>query len=165
MNLELIELKASDLEKVKEIYDHYILNSTATFHTEPISLDELKGTILIGHPKYQSFLIQYEGETCGFCYISQHKKRQAYDRTAEVTIYLKPAFAGKGIGRKALEMVESIAKKNAISILLGVIAGENRASIRLFESCSYEKCAHFNKVGEKFNRLLDIVVYQKLISP
>jgi L-amino acid N-acyltransferase YncA len=164
MNLRLIDLKLSDFNHVKEIYDYYILNSTATFHTDLISIEELKSVILIAHPKYKSFLIDYEGETCGYCYISQYKKRPAYDRTAEITIYLKPEYSGKGIGKETLRLLETVAKNNEISVLIGIITGENQASIRLFEKCGYEKCAHFKKVGEKFDRLLDVVAYQKIIN-
>jgi L-amino acid N-acyltransferase YncA len=164
MSLKLIDLQEQDFSLIKEIYDYYILKSTATFHTEPISVKELKSQILVGHPKYKSFLIEFDGDTCGYCYISQYKKRQAYDRTAEITIYLKPAYSEKGIGKATLNMLESIAKKNGIRVLLGVISEENKVSIRLFEKCGYEKCAHYRKVGEKFGRLLDVVAYQKIIS-
>lgn len=164
MNLKLIDLKESDFNLVKEIYDYYILNSTATFHKNLISIEELKSLILISHPKYKSFLIDYEGKTCGYCYISQYKNRQAYDRTAEITIYLKPDYSGKGIGEETLKLLETVAKKNAICVLIGIITGENQASIRLFEKCGYEKCAHYKKVGEKFDRLLDVVAYQKIIN-
>jgi L-amino acid N-acyltransferase YncA len=165
MNLKLIDLKESDFKLVKEVYDYYILNSTATFHTDLISIEELKSVILIAHPKYKSFLINYEGKTCGYCYISQYKKRQAYDRTAEITIYLKPEYFGKGIGKETLRLLEIVTKNNKeISVLIGIITGENQASIGLFEKCGFEKCAHFKKVGEKFNRLLDVVAYQKIIN-
>ncbi|WP_298648213.1 GNAT family N-acetyltransferase [uncultured Proteiniphilum sp.] len=164
MKLKLIDLKESDFNLVKEIYDYYILSSTATFHKDLISVEELKSIILVAHPKYKSFLIDYEGETCGYCYISQYKKRQAYDRTAEITIYLKPEYSGKGIGVETMTLLEAVAKKNEIFVLIGIITGENQASIRLFEKCGYEKCAHFKKVGEKFDRLLDVVAYQKIIN-
>ena len=164
MNLKLIDLKESDFKLVKEIYDYYILNSTATFHTDLISIEELKSLILIAHPKYKSFLIDYEGETYGYCYISQYKKRQAYDRTAEITIYLKPEYSGKGIGKETLKLIETVAKNKEISVLIGIITGENHVSVGLFEKCGFEKCAHFKKVGEKFDRLLDVVAYQKIIN-
>lgn len=164
MNLKLIDLKEGDFKLVKEVYDYYILNSTATFHTDLISIEELKSVILIAHPKYKSFLIDYEGKTCGYCYISQYKKRQAYDRTAEITIYLKPEYSGKGIGKETLKLIETVAKNSQVNVLIGIITGENQASIELFEKCGYEKCAHFKKVGEKFNRLLDVVAYQKIIN-
>jgi L-amino acid N-acyltransferase YncA len=164
MNLKLIDLKESDFKLIKTIYDYYILNTTATFHTRLISIRELKSVILTGHPKYKSFLIDYEGETSGFCYISQYKKRQAYDRTAEITIYLKPEYAGKGIGKETMILLEKVARNNGISVLIGIILGENHVSIGLFEKCGYEKCAHFKKVGEKFNRLLDVLAYQKILN-
>ncbi len=164
MDIQLIDLKESDFNLVKEIYDYYILNSTATFHTDLISIEELKKVILTTHPKYRSFLIDYEGEICGYCYVSQYKSRQAYDRTAEITIYLKPAYSGKGIGKETMKLLEALARKSGISVLIGIITGENQASVRLFEKCGYEKCAHFKKVGKKFDRLLDVVAYQKIIN-
>ncbi len=82
MNLEWIDLQVSDYPVVKEIYDFYVENTTVTFSTQKVSLDELKETILTGHPKYKSFIIKTNGTVCGFCYLSQYKKRQAYDRTA-----------------------------------------------------------------------------------
>lgn len=164
MEIQLIDLQEKDFSIVKEIYDYYILNSTATFHTAPIATNELKSFIPAEHPKYKSFLIEYEGVICGYCYLSQYKPRAAYDRTAEITIYLKPDFWGKGIGKEIMYRLELTAKQNGICILLGIITGENQPSIRLFEKCGYEKCAHFKQVGEKFNRLLDVVAYQKIIG-
>jgi L-amino acid N-acyltransferase YncA len=128
-----------------------------------LSVQELKDMILIAHPKYKSFLIDYNEEICGYCYISQYKKREAYDRTAEITIYLKPNFTGKGIGREIIRKLETIARENNICVLIGVIAGDNPGSINLFTKCGYEKCAHFKKVGEKFNKLLDVFAFQKII--
>ena len=164
MLIKLTELREDDFGIVKDIYDHYILTSTATFHTNEISIPELKEVIPVGHPIYKSFLIKQGEKVCGYCYISQHKKRQAYDRTAEVTLYLKPDFTGKGIGKEVLFRLEDIAKQNNICVLIGVITGDNFGSIALFEKCGYEKCANFRKVGVKFNRILDVVAYQKILN-
>ncbi|WP_075603072.1 GNAT family N-acetyltransferase [Saccharicrinis aurantiacus] len=164
MNIQLNELNESDLEIVKEIYDYYIINSTATFHTEHISINELKEFMYVGDAKYKSYLVEFEGEVCGYCYLAPYKKRQAYAKTAEVTLYLKPNFGGKGIGKQVLLMIEKIALQNGINNLLGIITGENLNSIKLFERCGYNKCGHFVKVGEKFNRLLDVLAYQKILG-
>lgn len=163
MTTQLIELQENDLEIVKEIYDHYILHSTATFYTDVLSIEELKKTIKPGHPKYKSFLIQYNNSICGYCYISQYKNRQAYDRTAEFTLYLKPEFTGKGIGKYAMEELEKIARELQFKVLIGIISANNKQSIALCKKCGYKKCAHFKQVGEKFGKILDVVAYQKLI--
>ncbi|MEI7424211.1 MAG: hypothetical protein WCK18_19060, partial [Prolixibacteraceae bacterium] len=57
MSTEYFEIKEEDLPIVKEIYDYYVLNSTATFHKEKVTIQELKDSILLSHPKYKSFLI------------------------------------------------------------------------------------------------------------
>jgi len=163
MNISLIPIEEHHLPEVRDIYNYYILNSTATFHTEEISTDEAKGIIPFKHPKYKSFMIIKDETICGYVYLGCYKPRQAYDRTSEVTIYLKPEFAGFGIGKVVLEKMEQLAPELNIKILLGIITGENTGSIKLFEKCGYEKCAHFKQVGEKFGRILDVVAYQKFL--
>ena len=160
MTIEFVKIGEQDYKIIKDIYDYYIMNSTATFHTERISIDELKEVIINNHQKYKSFLIKSDGIICGYCYYSQYKKRQAYDRTAEITVYLKPEYLGKGIGKRAVQYLEGIAKSQGINVLVGIITEENHQSIKLFEKLGYEKCAHYKQVGEKFRKVLDVVAYQ-----
>lgn len=164
MQLSFRPITMGSLHEVKAIYDWYIKNSTATFHTEPITLEELQEFIFIDHPLYKSFLILADGELAGYCFLTYHKKRPAYNRTAEITIYLKPNFAGKGIGEAALQYLENVAREVGLKNLVGVITGDNLSSIALFEKAGFEKCAHFKNVGEKFGKVLDVVAYQKEIG-
>jgi len=154
-------LNEEDLLIVKEIYDYYIRHSTATFHTEPITISELKEYIYLSHPRYRSFLILCDDTSSGFCYFTHFKKRQAYDRTAEVALYLRPEFCDKGIGPKALAFLEKEAKVLGIRNFIGLVTGNNFPSIKLFERAGYKKVAHFEKVGEKLGLVLDVLAYQK----
>jgi phosphinothricin acetyltransferase len=163
MNLQFEELKEHHLPEIKSIYDWFIKNSTATFHTEPIQIDQLKEFIYIGHPLYKSYLIKSGNDLVGYCILTNHKKRQAYDRTAEITIYLKPEFHKKGIGQVAMQHLEKQAKSLGLKNLIGVITGDNASSIALFEKAGYTKCAHYKNIGEKFGKVLDVVAYQKEI--
>ena len=163
MKIEFIDLAEPDFKVIKEIYDYYIENSTSTYYTEKITIEELKEFIPFQNNKYKSFLIEDENVCCGFCYIAQYKKRQAYDRTAEISVYLKTGYTGKGIGNKVLPFLEKVAKDNGISVLIAIISGDNENSIKLFERNGYEKCGHFKQIGEKFNKILDVVTYQKII--
>ena len=163
MEVRFEEITEHDLPEVKSIYDWYIEHSTATFHIEPIGIDALKEFIYINHPWYKSYLIYTQGDIAGYCILTNYKKRQAYDRTAEVTIYLKPAFCSRGIGRIALKYLEEKATEAGLKNLIGIIAGDNEGSIALFEKAGYTKCAHFKNVGEKFDKVLDVVAYQKEI--
>jgi phosphinothricin acetyltransferase len=124
---------------------------------------ELRQIVFLNHEKYQTYLIHYRNEMVGFCFLTQFRKREAYDWTAEIGVYLKPEFTGRGLGGSIVTFLEDIARSKRIRVLLASISGENTSSIRLFERMGFEKCAHYREVGEKFGRLLDIVDYQKIL--
>jgi L-amino acid N-acyltransferase YncA len=153
-----------DLEAILEIYNHYVLHSAATFHSEILlKKTDLEEFLFVSHPKYPSFLIKENDEVIGYCFLTRYKKRQAYDRSAELSVYLKPEFTGKDIGRAALDNRETPAKKTGIHVLVGTIYGENHASTRLMEKAGYFRCAPLKNIGEKFGKILDVIVYQKEI--
>ena len=114
--------------------------------------------------RYGSYAIYDENKKVnGFCILSQFNKKEGYNNTAEVTIYLKPESIGKGYGRRALKYLEKKASENDIHTLIAAITSKNVQSINLFESCGNQKCAHFKEVGYKFDEYLDDVYYQKII--
>lgn len=158
------EMKEEYLDKVLEIYMYYVLHTTATFHAHPLTREEMKSIVFFDSEKYKTYIIMRETEICGYVLITQHKKREAYDNTAEVTIYLSPAYIGKGLGSMAIQYIEEYATAQNLHVLVATICGQNEESIRLFEKNGYWQCAHYKEVGQKFGQLLDIVAYQKIIS-
>ena len=164
MDILFREIIETDLELVREIFNYYIVHTTKNYRTLPLSIADLTDIINPGHPKYRSFLISESNSPCGFVYLSQFRKREAYDRTAEITVYLKPEYTGKGIGKHTLAYMEDIARDAGIRVLVGIIGGDNLESIALFKKSGYWQCAHYRQVGEKFGRIMDVVVYQKIID-
>ncbi len=164
MPVSFREILEDDLEFVREVFNYYIVHTTKNARTEAMSPEDLKDVIHLGHPMYKSYLISVNETPCGFVYLSRFRKRQAYDRTAEITIYLSPDTAGKGIGRRSLKFMEDIALKVGIKVLVGIISGDNEESIALFKKLDYWQCAHYKQVGEKFGKTMDVVVYQKILE-
>lgn len=160
---QLLKLTEDRLPEITSLYNYYVLNTTATFHAHPLSAGEMRELVFFDNPKYGTFFISQGEQLLGYLIITQHKKREAYDGTAEVTIYLKPDCTGKGIGSTALQFAEEIAGKAGIHVLVATICGENAASIRLFEKNGFVKCAHYKEVGKKFGQWLDVVAYQKIL--
>ncbi len=163
-NVIFDEIKEEHLEEVLKIYTHYVLNTNATFHAHALSKEEMRELVFFENLKYKTFVIKSADTICGYVILTQHKKREAYDGTAEVTIYLKPDFIGIGIGSQAVSFIEDIARQHNIHVLIATICGENSKSINLFERSGFSKCAHYKEVGKKFGQLLDVVAYQKIIK-
>ena len=158
------DMKPEYLGPVLAIYNHYILNSTATFHIQPLALDEMKDIVFHDNPRYRAIVVFLETEICGYGYLAPYRKREAYDGTAEITIYLKPEATGRGLGSKIVEYLEEMARGAGIHTLIAVICGENQASIKLFKKNGYVQCANLREVGQKFGRFLDVVCYQKILK-
>jgi phosphinothricin acetyltransferase len=114
--------------------------------------------------KYKTYVIRDGGDICGYVSVRAFKEREAYGDTAEIGIYLKENFCGKGYGGAALRFIESHAENAGLHVLIATISCENAGSIRLFEKNGYIKCAYFKEVGRKFGRLLDAVAYQKILN-
>lgn len=161
--VKFIEINEDYLPKVREIYNYYIKNTTASFHIQPLSLEEMRRIVFYNDPRFKTFVILIGEQLCGYCILARYKERDAYSITAEATLYLQPEFTRKGIGSSALKFLETQARRNGFHSIIGVVCGENTASIRLFEKNDYTKCAHYKEIGKKFGRFLDIVEFQKLL--
>lgn len=156
-------INESDLPAVLEIYNHYVLHTTATFHAKALSLSEMRELVFFENPKYRTYIIKENTQIQGYVLLTQHKKREAYDTTGEVTVYLNPDQTGKGLGSLAVKFIEGISKENGFHVILATICGENEKSIRAFERNGYVKCAHYHEVGKKFGKWLDVVAYEKIV--
>ncbi|MDD2473203.1 MULTISPECIES: GNAT family N-acetyltransferase [unclassified Methanoculleus] len=165
MTIEFRPVREEDLPIIAEIYNYYSLHTTATFHDGEITLSELIEDFPPGDPVYQAYLIRDGDEVLGYCGLRRYKKVRAYDRTAEITIYLKSEYTGRGIGKSALSRLEEHAKRAGLCVILGTVTGENRASIRLFEATGYSRCAYLKNIGEISGKVLDVVMYQKELEP
>ena len=156
-------IQEKDLPEVSEIYNHYVLNTTATFHAHKMEVEEYRGMVLFEDDKYVTYVVRDSGATVGYVQLTQHKKREAYDGTAEITVYLKPGLTRRGLGSSAIKFIEGVAREKGLHVLVATICGENAASIGVFAKNGYEKCAHYKEVGQKFGQLLDVVAYQKIL--
>ncbi|MDP3207763.1 MAG: N-acetyltransferase family protein, partial [Rhodoglobus sp.] len=100
---------AQDLPYVREIYNHYVLNSTVTFDEKPMTLAELKRKFAKTQDKKMPFLVAENpaGQLLGYAYVYPWKEKAAYRFTVENSIYLGPASTGKGLGKAMLaELIE-----------------------------------------------------------
>jgi len=158
------KIKEDHLSSVLQIYNHYVLNTTATFHAQELITAQMRELVFFENPRYQTLVIFWNGECCGYVFITQHKKRQAYDATGEVSVYLKPGYEGKGIGSSALNQIEQHARCHHYHVLIATICSQNEASLRLFMRNGYQQCAHYKQVGRKFNQWLDVIACQKILD-
>lgn len=162
-NVTIEELREEDLKDILDIYNWYVLNTTATWHYHVLDEDEMRPLVFSESGRYGTYVIKLDGVICGYVSVRQYKTREAYDDTAEIGIYLREDCCGRGIGAVALKHIEEFSRSKSIHVLIASISGDNEGSTRLFEKNGYVKCAHFKEVGRKFGKILDNVAYQKIL--
>jgi len=163
MQVEFNLITKHNIDAALAIYNWYVVNTTATFHLAPIAKNDLEEMLSLGNIKYPSFVILVNQKVEGFCYLSPFRNKEAYDASAEITLYLNSVITRKGIGKTTLEHLEKVAKKLQIKNLIGVITAENTASVELFKKLQYSKVGHLKNIGVKFGKPLDVVSFQKEI--
>ena len=157
----------TDLPHVREIYNHYVLNSTVTFDEKPMTLAELKRKFAKIQEKKMPFLVAENpaGQLLGYAYVYPWKEKAAYRYTVENSIYLGPASTGKGLGKALLAELIERSRAAGLKEIIAVIADKGAdASITMHENFGFTQIGHMGKVGFKFDRWIGTVLMQKSLK-
>jgi len=159
-----------DLELVQLIYAHHVLTGTGTFETEPPSLDEMGArwgnVVQRGWPFLAACPASDLSRVLGFAYAGQYRDRAAYAKTFEVSIYSAPTTLRQGVGALLLRNLLATLQADGVREALAFIGDSyNAASIGLHAKLGFRHVGTLANVGEKFGRLLDVVVMQRSIPP
>jgi phosphinothricin acetyltransferase len=154
----------ADAEAVAEIYNHYVTKTAVTFEEEEVSPSEIAQRFKAVWSASLPWLVaEVNGQVTGYAYASMWHGRSAYRFSTEVTVYLAPAHAGRGIGSRLYGRLFPILRDRGVHAVIGGIALPNEASVALHEKFGLEKVAHFKEVGYKFDRWIDVGYWQRIL--
>ena len=154
-----------DLPVIVEIYNSTIPSRMVTADTEPISINDRVEWFKEHNPdKRPLWVVEVEGEICGWVSFQSFYGRPAYNGTAEVSIYFQKDFRGKGLGKKTLTQIIEECPKFKIDTLLGFIFAHNEPSIKLFTSFGFEKWGHLPEVAKLDGIKRDLVIFGRKIT-
>ncbi|MET0989643.1 MAG: N-acetyltransferase family protein [Glaciihabitans sp.] len=156
-----------DLPHIREIYNHYVMNSTVTFDEKPMTLTELRRKFAKVTKLNMPFIVAESprGLILGYAYVYPWKEKAAYRFTVENSIYLGPASTGKGLGKVLLKELMDRSKAAGIKEIIAVIADKGAdASIQIHKNFGFKEVGHMGRVGFKFGRWLGTVMLQKSLK-
>ncbi|WP_350347176.1 N-acetyltransferase family protein [Agromyces sp. G08B096] len=161
------DARVADLPAVREIYNHYVANSTVTFDEDAMTLREWKQKFAHLEKLGMPFLVAESprGQLLGYALVAPWKPKRAYRYTVENSIYLGPAASGKGLGTVLLAELIARSKQAGLKEMIAVIADQGAdASLALHEKFGFTEIGRMGKVGFKFDRWLGTVLLQKSLK-
>jgi phosphinothricin acetyltransferase len=163
----LREARPEDLPHIREIYNHYVANSTVTFDEDAMTLREWRSKYAYLHKLGMPFIVAESpsGQILGYALVSPWKQKRAYRFTVENSIYLGAASTGKGLGPVLMQELIDRSKAAGLKEMIAVIADKGaEASIKMHENFGFEEIGRMGRVGYKFDRWLGTVLLQKSLK-
>lgn len=152
-----------DVSVILDIYNDAILNTIATFDTEPQTLDEKLAWFREAQHPYAVLVAERGSEVVGWASLRRFRQKAAYDHTAENSVYVRADCRSQGIGAALMGPLVELAEANGFHTIIAGIAGDNPASVRLHERMGFEVVGTEREVGYKFERWIDVTWMQKML--
>lgn len=152
---------AQDAQPLVDLYNEYILKTTTTFETVPISASEMQQRIEAKQVSHDWLVAAVNGAIVGYAYYGAFHGRAAYRHTVEVSIYLHPAHQGKGHGKVLYRQLLASATEKGFREAIAIVTIPNPASAALHQKLGFQEVGILKNVGYKFGNYLDVGFWQK----
>jgi len=163
MTIMIREGVITDAKAICDIYNPYIMNTTISFETKPVSEEAMRERISTNLPL--PWLVYEENDKIsGYAYACRWRVRSAYRFSVESAVYIDAAHTGRGLGTALYTELIQRLKSMHIHIVIGGVALPNPASIALHEKLGFKKVAHFREVGFKFKQWIDVGYWELVLD-
>ncbi len=157
-------VKPSDAAAVTRIYNHYVLNSVATFAEQPLSDNTMSEYIQSLEQQRLPWLVaERDDQLTGYAYASPWKARSGYRYAVEISVYVGWEYLLQGLGGQLYQALFASLAETEVRTVIAGIALPNPGCVALHEKFGLVKVAHFKAVGYKFARWLDVGYWQKAL--
>ena len=151
--MHIRELKHTDWDAVKVIYQQGIDTKMATFETSVPPWEEWRNARVEG----SSFVIEEDGVVLGWAALSPYSSRCVYGGVAEVSVYVHENARGKGLGKKLLEHLVEQSENLGIWTLQAGIFPENKGSLHIHYQQGFRTLGTSEKLGKLDGQWKDVI--------
>lgn len=159
-SITLRDAVPADLPAIIDIYNESIPTGRSTADTAPISVEERREWFSAFDPERRPIWVAEDaGTIVGCIYLSSfYGGRPAYDKTAEVSMYLASSHHRRGLGTFLLQSMIDACPKFGITTLIGMHFDHNEASARVAGKFGFTRVGHLPEIAEVFGNKRGLVI-------
>ncbi len=148
----------NDLAQIVDIYNDEIIHGTATFDTDPVTVETRRAWFDAHNQGNHPLLVaQIDEQVAGYVSLSTFNAKAAYRSSVELSLYVNKAFRRRGVGLALAQAVIDLAKSDGITHrIYSLITSDNIASAQLHRQLGFRHVGTITQAGRKFNRFLDV---------
>ncbi|MCB1496498.1 MAG: N-acetyltransferase [Bauldia sp.] len=151
-----------DLPAILAIYNDAVANTTAIWNDATVDLDNRRAWLATRRAQdYPVLVAVVADEVVGYGSFGDFRAFEGYRFTVEHSIYVAEGARRRGIATALLTALIERAAVLGKHVMIGAIAADNEASLRLHEAHGFVETGRMPEVGTKFGRWLDLVFMQK----
>lgn len=154
---DIVAMTGDHATAVLAIYAAGIATGNATFETAVPGWAAFDRGRLPEH----RFVAVHSGAVTGWVACSRVSARAAYAGVVEHSLYVDPAMAGRGIGRRLLETLITSTEAAGIWTVQSGVFPENAASLALHDRCGFRRIGVREKVGRRDGVWRDVVLLER----
>jgi phosphinothricin acetyltransferase len=153
--------RPDDADGVAEIYDPIVTSSPISFEIEPPGEAGMRQRIEETLSFYPWLVDERDGIVAGYAYAARHSPRAGYAWSVSTSVYVRPAFQRRGVGRALYErLFELLVVQGFITAYAGVTL-PNPGSVGLHESVGFTPVGVYRTAGFKQGVWYDVGWWQR----
>lgn len=143
------------------IYAPFVRDTVVSFEESPPDETEMAARIALRGRSHGWLVATTEDRVLGFAYAGVYREREAWQWVCETTIYLDPAAAGRGLGRRLYTALFDTLADRGYRVAIASIALPNPASIALHEALGFTQSGLSPAIGFKLGSWVDVAWLQR----
>lgn len=146
-----------DCESIRAIYAPYVEHTAVTFEYTLPSAKEFTERICSTLAQYPYLVAELDGKVIGYAYAHAFRGRTAYSWDAELSIYLAPDTARRGIGTRLYRALLALLREQKLITAYACVTMPGTASLAFHEAFGFTRLGTFPHSGFKRGCWHDIV--------
>ncbi|MGX6443179.1 arsinothricin resistance N-acetyltransferase ArsN1 family A [Neobacillus sp. K501] len=167
MRQDFITRQASinDLESILNIYNQGIEDRVATLEENQKDIAYMREWFKTHNGRFAIIVIENDDEIVGWSSLNPYSNRCAYAGVADLSIYIRRDYRGRGVGSKLIKEIEYIAIKNDFNKIILFTFPFNNLGQGLYRKNGYREVGVFKNQGKLDGCFVDVMIMEKILIP
>ncbi|WP_436871946.1 N-acetyltransferase family protein [Acinetobacter haemolyticus] len=153
----------NDVEDILTIYNTEILNGTANWNDQAVSLTDYQQRFQdLQQQQFPLLVVEdiNQNRIAGYAYYSAFRSISGYRQSVEHSVFIDPSYARQGLGKALMQQLIHLATQQHMHIMVAAIDSDNQASILLHQQLGFVQTGYMPQIGQKFGQWRDLVLMQ-----